>query len=84
MFHIGQFLSCDRFNNPIMVIKKENNNYLVSVREYNGDHAYINENDLKYIDIDIYDKLYQISGYGDWWFKEYKNIYQSLIIKALS
>lgn len=58
--------------------------YVVSIPEYGGDYIVMNDTSIiKPINLSIINKLYIISKFGDWWFKEYKSIYQELLIEAL-
>jgi len=58
--------------------------YVVSIPEYGGDYIVMNPSCIiKPINLSIINKLYIISRFGDWWFKEYKSIYQELLIEAL-
>ena len=69
MYHIGQFLMCDRSRHPVVVISIDTNLatgpesiiYLVSMREYKGDYACVSYmNNTRPAIMNIYQKLYEI------------------------
>ena len=93
MYHIGQFLLCDRSRHPVVVVSidtrlatgPESIVYLVSKREFNGDYTCVSYvNNTRPAIMNIYQKLYEIGQYGNWWYNVHKDIYQSLIIELLS
>ena len=93
MYHIGQFLLCNRSRYPVVVTSidthlatgPESIRYLVSRREFGGDYTFISYvNNIRSIDLDIYQKCGEIGSYGDWWYTQHKDIYQSMIIELLN
>lgn len=93
MYHIGQFLLCDRSRYPVVVVNidtrlatgPESIVYLVSIKEFKGDYVCVSyANNTRPIDLDIYEKFSEISNYGKWWYSKHKDIYQSIIIELLN
>ena len=94
-FNIGEFVTVEReislkpnttntYKHTGVIVKKYLKDYVVSIPEYGGDYIVMNDSCIiKPINLSIINKLYIISKFGDWWFKEYKSIYQELLIKAL-
>lgn len=96
MYAIGTFLRCNRSQHPVVVVQHldflegmylfndDTPWYLVSIREFGGDYGVVShENELRPLDLTIYEKLHEIGSYGDWWEQKHRSVFQSLVIEAL-
>ena len=86
---IGDFIITNFSSFPSLIISKNfsngNNNYLITIHEYNGDYKLIKTNEInEIINLSIEQKLCILSTYGDWFYKEHKNIFQELIIECIN
>ena len=93
MYHIGEFLMCNRSRHPVVVVYIDTSLatgpdsivYIVSTREYNGDYARVSyNNNTRPAIMNVYQKLYEIGKFGSWWYAQHKDIYQQLVIEALN
>ena len=75
---IGVVVSCAKVENDV--------SYMVSLREFQGDYSWIYDDDIEYevSDMEVHDKLSIIANFGEWWYSFHKNIYQQLLIEAIS
>ena len=82
-YKIGDFVTFINSNYPSLIIHIDNNNYLITIHEYNGDYKFVINNEIKKIGLSIYEKLSVIANYDDWFYECHKNLYQELIIECL-
>lgn len=81
--HIGQFVLCSRSTFPGVVVSvMDDSSYLVSIREFHGD--YVISGTVRPIDLDVWEKLSCIGGFGGWWPIQHSSIFQSLVVEALA
>jgi len=63
-------------------------NYCISMVDFNGDYALLRSCNqallLHKLNRDVYEKLFMIVNFEDWWYGEHKDLYHSLIIEALT
>tara|TARA_B100000902_G_scaffold399914_1_gene473584 strand:+ start:11969 stop:12256 length:288 start_codon:yes stop_codon:yes gene_type:complete len=84
----GEFVSTSLSSKPGMVISKNlkhdnNNKALISIHEYRGDYISVNINDIDISNIDNYEKLSILAGFGEWFYEQHKDLYQEHIINTL-
>tara|TARA_B100000424_G_C22725642_1_gene393795 strand:- start:64 stop:327 length:264 start_codon:yes stop_codon:yes gene_type:complete len=81
--NIGDFIKTSHSQHPCCVISKNSTQtkYLVSVREYKGDYKWVKN--VKKININEFQKLNEFSKYGNWWYTQHKDIYQSVLLVFL-
>ena len=82
-YKIGDFVSFIDSKYPCMIIYIDNNNYLISIHEYNGDYKFATNNEINKINLSIYEKLSVLANYGSWFYECHKNLYQEIIIESL-
>jgi hypothetical protein len=83
-YQIGDFVTFINSNYPSIIISIDNNNnYLITIHEYNGDYKFARNNEINKIDLSIYEKLSVLANYGNWFYECHKNLYQELIIESL-
>ena len=64
---------------------KHDYDYMVSTKEYKGDYACVEFNDIHgNISTPIENIVSYMGNFGEWWFHEYKSIYQYYLIQLLS
>ena len=79
--NIGDFIRTSHSQHPCCVISKNDEKYLVSLREFGGDYKWVKN--VKKININEFQKLKEISKYNKWWYDKHKDIYQSILIVFL-
>ena len=81
--NIGDFIRTSQSQHPCCVISKNDirKEYLVSLREFRGDYKWVKN--VKKININEFQKINEFSKYGNWWYKQHKDIYQSVLIVFL-
>ena len=77
--NIGDFIKTFHSDYPCCVVAKNSKQteYLVSIREYKGDYKWVKN--VKKINIDEFQKINEFSKYGEWWYTQHKDIYQSVL-----
>lgn len=84
---IGNFINTNYSNFPSLVISKNinNNTFLITIHEYNGDYKIINDNEIiNTVELNIEEKLSLLSYYGNWFYECHKNLFQELIILCIN
>lgn len=79
----GDFIVSKHSKFPSLIIKKEENNYLISINEYDGDYKYICKDEAFKINLKPCEELSILSNFGNWFYQSHSNIYQEIIIKNL-
>ena len=77
------FITSNKSKYPsiIIITDKITNTYLISIVEYKGDYAIINYTDeIKKKFLLPYQKLIILSKFDSWFYNDYKNLYQEIII----
>ena len=65
-YQIGDFVTFINSNYPSIIISIDNNNnYLITIHEYNGDYKFARNNEINKIDLSIYEKLSVLANYGN-------------------
>ena len=85
-YNIGDFINTNESSYPALIIGKNVNlpNFLISIKEYNGDYKWIFSNNIVEIsDLKSEEKLSIIANFGDWFYESHKLLYQELIIENL-
>ena len=83
-YNIGDFINTDRSSKPAIIISKEQNRFLISIDEYNGDYMWIPSNYINNIaNLKSEEKLSILANFGNWFYDAHKLIYQELIIENL-
>jgi hypothetical protein len=80
----GDFIVSKYSKFPGLIISKEENRYLTSINEYNGDYKWIYKDDAKEIKLKPCEELSILSNFGDWFYESHSSIYQEIIIKNLN
>lgn len=87
VINVGDFITTNKSINPAIVISNKvdniDNKLLISITEYNGDYLFIDKRDVNIILIDNYSKLSILAGFGKFYYKEHKELYQNLIINTI-
>ena len=86
MYHIGDFVWCDRSQYPVLVVDVLDDptpRFLASKREFKGDYIIINANNTVKAKMTVYEQLAEIAQYGEWWYSRHKSIFQMLIVEAM-
>lgn len=86
MYHIGDFVWCNRSQYPVLVVEVLDDptpRFLASKREFQGDYIIINANNTVKATMTVYEKLAEIAQYGEWWYSRHKSIFQMLIVEAI-
>ena len=78
----------NNINNSIDITKLEIKNdsnikYLLSIREYKGDYIIVEEQDMIKINLDNFEKIYEIMQYDEWWIELHRDIYNGIILNLL-
>ena len=81
--NIGDFIQTTYSSYPCCVVSKNDvsKEYLVSLREFKGDYKWVKN--VKKINLNEFEKLKELSKYNNWWYKQHKEIYQSVLIVFL-
>ena len=90
-YNIGNFIEFERSHltdNVGVIVNKWHKdgawNYLVSIKQFNGDYACMKEQHIKgSSDMSLEYKLALLSGFGDWWYNHHKSIYQDILVCAI-
>ena len=83
-YGIGDFVISNKSRKPAVIINIDKSRSLISIDEYNGDYISVDICNITPCDeIDNYEKLSLLAGFGEWFYSQHKNIYQELIINAL-
>lgn len=56
---------------------------LISIDEYGGDYIFINISDITISNINNYEKLSILAGFGEWFYEQHKELYQEHIINTI-
>jgi len=90
-YNIGDFIEFERshLSDTVGVIVNKWDsldkwNYLVSIKQFNGDYACMTIEHIKGIkNVSIEYKLSLLSSFGDWWYNHHKSIFQDLLVSAI-
>ena len=83
----GDFITTSVSSRPGIVILNnfddDKDKALISIHEYRGDYIFVNKNDITISNIDNYEKLNILAGFGQWFYEQHKDLYQLHIINTL-
>ena len=87
MYHIGDFVWCDRSQYPVLVVELLDDStprFLASKREFQGDYIIISyANNTVKATLTVYEQLAEIAQYGEWWYARHKSIFQAFLVEAI-
>ena len=86
IYRRGDFIDCNISKTPaVVIVQCSDNNILISIDEYNGDYTFIDPItvEIKLSNIDNYNRLSILAGFGKWFYEQHKELYQELIIDTL-
>ena len=83
--NIGDFVYSNKSIKPGLVVNKNilNNEFLISIDEYNGDYIWIQYANLDPVNLESEEKLSIIANFGSWFYDQHKEIYQEILIENL-
>ncbi len=79
----GDFVFSPDSNKPSLIIEKEEDSYLVTIDEYNGDYKWVKKYRCDSVILNPEYELSILSNYGNWFYKQHEDIFQEIIIKNL-
>jgi len=82
--NIGNFVLIKESKKPELIVSKVEDSLLISIHEYNGDYIFVDYNNTKYIDIKPEEKLSILANFGDWFYNQYKELYQEILIENIN
>tara|TARA_B100001173_G_scaffold146446_1_gene127064 strand:+ start:593 stop:874 length:282 start_codon:yes stop_codon:yes gene_type:complete len=90
-YNIGDFIEFERshLSDTVGVIVNKWDsldkwNYLVSIKQFNGDYACMTIQNIKGIkNLSVEYKLSLLSSFDDWWYIHHKSIYQNILVCAI-
>ena len=81
--NIGEFVLIAESKKPGLIVSKVEDRLLVSIYEYDGDYIFVEMNKANYIDIETEEKLSILANFGEWFYEQYKELYQEIIINNI-
>ncbi len=82
--NIGDFVLIKESKKPGLIISKVEDRLLISIHEYKGDYIFVDYNNTEYIDIEPEEKLSILANFGDWFYNQYKELYQEILIENIN
>jgi len=77
----GDFIYTNKSQFPAFVISKDEDSYLVSIIEYNGDYTRITQENTDPINLEPLEKLGILAKFGDFFYSQHKELYQEILIE---
>ena len=77
----GDFIYTYKSLFPALVIKKVQNDYLVSIIEYNGDYILINYENMVPVNLEPLQKLGILAKFDNFFYNQHKHLYQQILIE---
>ena len=88
MFNSGDYVITSVSEKPAIIIENLRNldqedQYLVSISEYNGDYIWLDDNNIARINLLPEEKLSILANFDDWFYKTHTLLYQEIILDTL-
>ena len=81
--NIGNFIFSSHSKFPSFIISENEDSYLVTIDEYNGDYKWVNKRICDSININPENELSFLLNYGNWFYKQHKDLFNEIIIKNI-
>lgn len=83
-YNVGDFVRSYVSHKPAIIININTSRVLISIDEYFGDYVFVDICDIRpCYDIDNYERLSILAGFGKWFYDQHNELYQELLIDTL-